>query len=70
VPGFTDAASGVPTFSSFFSSYFGGATYKATTPNCSKMLEGMKKCFENNQHNPHSACSYYTAGFKRMACAQ
>mmetsp|Transcript_41949 Transcript_41949/g.30207 ORF Transcript_41949/g.30207 Transcript_41949/m.30207 type:complete len:92 (-) Transcript_41949:91-366(-) len=65
------AASTVPTFSAFFSSYFVGQSYDVSNPDCGKMLEGMKKCYENHQKsgNPHEACQYYVDGFKRMTCS-
>ncbi len=64
-------AGSVPSFSSFFQSYFGNKTYYLGNPNCGKMLEQMKRCFETNQMgDPHKRCSFYVDGFKRMACAK
>ena len=56
-------------FANFFSSYFGTASYNLTAPKTGKMLEGMKRCYENNSVNPLDACSYYINGFKRLASA-
>ena len=71
VPGFSpEAAAGVLSFASFFSAYFGSASYNLGGSNCGKMLENMKKCYENNSTRPAEACSYYVDGFRRMACAK
>ena len=67
VVGAASTQSSVPTFANFFSSYFGGASYNLKSQNAGKMLEGMKRCYENNSVNPLQSCSYYIDGFKRMA---
>ena len=69
VAGAVAASSTVPSFANFFSSYFGGATYNLGDSRCGKMLEGMKRCYENNSENPVGQCAYYIDGFKRMACS-
>ena len=38
----------IPSFASFFSAYFGGATYQMSDTRCGKMLESMKKCYETS----------------------
>lgn len=70
VVGAAAVASSVPSFSNFFSAYFGGRTYQLTDTKCGKYLEGMKRCYENNIANADSACTYYVDGFKRLACSQ
>ena len=65
------AAAALPSFGAFFSAYFGGSTYQMSSPKCGKMLEGMKKCYENSTGNgsdPEKSCAYFLDGFKRMAC--
>ena len=71
VAGAAVAAASFPSFGSFFSSYFGGSTYRLTDGKCGKMLENMKKCYETATgagSNPEKSCAYYMDGFKRMAC--
>ena len=47
--GYVPAAATMPSFGSFFSSYFGGTqSYHMANPKCGKMLENMKKCYETN----------------------
>ena len=71
MPGAAASCAAVPSFGSFFSAYFGGATYNLGDNKCGKMLEGMKRCYESNKaDDPVSHCSYYIDGFKRMACAK
>ena len=73
VAGASGAGASIPSFGSFFSAYFGGATYKMGDSRCSKMLENMKKCYETSSSrndNPESSCAYYIDGFRRMACAE
>ena len=63
------AAPEVPEFGHFFASYFGGRSMNVTNPKCASMLEGMKKCWENNAAaNPSNQCAYYIQGFERLAC--
>ena len=65
------AATNFPSFGTFFSSYFGGSTFKFADGNCSKMLTNLKKCYETSTSNgssPEKSCAYYIDGFKRMAC--
>ena len=71
VAGATSAAAGVPSFAAFFGAYFDGQSFDVSNANCGKMLEGMRKCYENHQKNgnPHEACAYYVDGFKRMTCS-
>ena len=67
------ASPSFPSFGSFFSSYFGGSTYKFAEGNCQKMLTNLKKCYETSTSsgsNPESSCAFYIDGFKRMACNQ
>ena len=68
--GYVAAASAVPSFGTFFASYFGGSqSYNMGNPASGKMLENLKKCYETNQDNsPEEACAYYIDGFKRLAC--
>ena len=73
VAGAAAAGAAVPSFGSFFSSYFGGSTYQLSNQKCGKMLESMKKCYEGStkrSDNPAETCAYYIDGFRRMACAQ
>ena len=37
-----------PTFGDFFGTYFAGRSFSVANPKCTSMLEGMKKCYENN----------------------
>ena len=60
----------VPSFASFFGAYFGNSSYNLGDSKCGKVLENMKRCYENNQENAHSACSFYVDGFRRMACSK
>ena len=69
VAGAAAAALTVPSFGSFFQNYFGGSTYQLADSRCNKMLENMKRCYENNQANADSACAFYVDGFKRLACS-
>ena len=67
------AASAIPSFPAFFSSYFGGSTYQLSDSKCGKMLENMKKCYEGStkrNDDPQADCAYYIDGFRRMACSQ
>ena len=67
------AAASIPSFASFFSAYFGGATYQMSDTRCGKMLESMKKCYETSSarnDDPEASCAYYIDGFRRMACNQ
>ena len=73
VMGASAAAVSIPSFGAFFSSYFGGSTYKMGDSKCGKMLENMKKCYETNasrNESPEESCAYYIDGFRRMACNQ
>ena len=73
VIGATTAVASVPTFGAFFSSYFGGSTYRLSDSKCGKMLENMKRCYENSQsrsEDPSDSCAYYVDGFRRLACSQ
>ena len=73
VMGASAAAMSVPTFGAFFSSYFGGATYRLSDSRCGKMLENIKRCYENStsrQDDPEASCAYYIDGFRRLACSQ
>ena len=73
VAGATASAAAVPTFGAFFSSYFGGSTYRLSDSKCGKMLESMKKCYETSQSrsdDPEASCAYYIDGFRRLSCAQ
>ena len=65
------AGASMPSFGDFFGTYFAGRSFNVTNPKCSQMLEGMKKCYENNdQADPVSQCQYYIQGFERLACGQ
>ena len=64
VPGFVDTAS-VPTFASFFHSYFGFQQFNITSDRCHKLISSVKNCFENNSARPIDACSYYLDSFSR-----
>lgn len=71
--GASAGAASIPTFGSFFSSYFGGSTYRLSDSRCGKMLENMKRCYESSQgrsEDPSASCAYYIDGFRRMACAE
>ena len=73
VPGAVMTAAAIPSFGAFFSSYFGGSTYRMSDTRCGKMLENMKRCYETSQardDNPQESCAYYIDGFRRMACPQ
>ena len=72
IVGASVAAASFPSFGSFFSNYFGGASYRMTDGKCGKMLENMKKCYEGStarSEDPSASCAYYIDGFRRMACA-
>ena len=60
------AAESFPSFADFFRSYFSGASMYTSNPKASVMLEGMKKCYENNAKNPVDQCQYYIQGFERF----
>ena len=55
----------LPSFNSFYHSYFGIAAVNLRDSKCSSFLSGMKKCFDNNPTTANSACAYYVDGFKR-----
>ncbi len=58
----------MPSFASFYQSYFGSSNYNISTPNAEKMLGGLKRCYEANKTaSPLDACAYYINGFKRLA---
>ena len=62
----------IPTFGAFFSSYFGGSTYRLSDSKCGKMLENMKKCFETStsrSEDPAASCAFYIDGFRRLSCS-
>ena len=63
------AAPQVPTFGDFFASYFAGRSFNVVNPKCTSMMEGMKKCYENNE-DPVTQCQYYIQGFERLSCAK
>ena len=65
VPGFEAPTSSVPSFASFFHSYFGFQQFNITSERCSKLLNSAKSCFENNSTRPNEACSYYLDTFSR-----
>ena len=54
--GVSAAAASFPAFADFFRSYFAGASMNTSDPKASVMLEGMKKCYENNTKNPINQC--------------
>ena len=63
------AAASVPSFGDFFATYFAGRSFNVAEPKCTKMLEGMKRCYENHSTKaPVESCQYYIQGFERMAC--
>jgi hypothetical protein len=65
------ATSTVPTFSTFFSTYFGSASYNSDNTACGKMMAGLRRCYESNAAaNPLAACQYYVDGFKRLNCSK
>ena len=65
------AATQIPSFGDFFSTYFAGRSFNVAEPKCSVVLEGMKKCYENNSTtNPVANCQYYIQGFERFACGK
>ena len=73
VMGASAGALSVPTFGTFFSTYFGGSTYQLSDTRCGKMLENMKKCYESStarSEDPSASCAYYIDGFRRLACSQ
>ena len=61
------AAPAAPSFSDFFSAYFGNSSYNMSSPAAGKMLEGLKKCYENHPQEPVDSCQYYLNGFRRLA---
>ena len=68
VAGAPAANNGIPSFSNFFNSYFGNDQFSMGSPKAGKMLEGMKKCYENTKNeDPVEKCAYYINGFKRAA---
>ena len=47
----------VPAFGDFFASYFGGRQFNCANDNCTRALEGLKKCWENHAtKNPVESC--------------
>ena len=64
------SSTSVPSFGDFFATYFAGKSYYVSEGKCSVMMEGMKKCWENNsaKGDPQSTCAYYIQGFERMSC--
>ena len=73
VAGATATAASIPTFGSFFSSYFGGSTYRLSDGRCGKMLENMKRCYESaasREDDPQTSCAFYIDGFRRLSCSQ
>ncbi len=71
VVGAVVAASTVPTFSTFFSTYFGSANYNSDNTACGKMMASLRRCYESNAAaNPLAACQYYVDGFKRLHCSK
>ena len=61
----------VPSFGDFFATYFAGRSFNVVNPKCSQMMEGMKKCYENNDKvDPIGQCQYYIQGFERLACGK
>ena len=53
-------ASPIPSFGDFFATYFSGKSYYVSDGKCGAMMEGMKKCYENNeQEDPVESCQYY-----------
>ena len=61
-------AASFPSFGEFFGAYFQGKSFNTTDPKCAVMVEGMKKCYENNSKDPINQCQYYISGFERMSC--
>ena len=59
----------IPGFGDFFYSYFGGQRLNAGTPVAEKMLENLKRCYENHsaKADPVKACQFYIDGFQRAA---
>ena len=54
------AAAQTPSFGDFFANYFGGRSFTVNNPKCNTMLEGMKRCYENNaSKDPVGTCQYY-----------
>ena len=49
----------VPAFGDFFATYFAGKSYNVSDSKSNAMMEGMKKCFENNKEEPVEQCQYY-----------
>ena len=62
----------LPSFADFFHSYFGGATIQVSNASCGKMMENMKRCYENHSKDGSAIaqCTYYIDGFRRMSCAK
>ena len=47
----------VPTFGDYFATYFSGRSFNCANDNCSKALEGLKRCWESHAtKNPQEAC--------------
>ncbi len=70
VAGLVAATTTIPTFNTFFSTYFGGATYNSDNTACGRMMSSLRRCYETNAAaNPLAACQYYVDGFKRLNCA-
>ena len=63
--------SSLPSFADFFQSYFGGSTIQVSNASCGRMMENMKRCYENHaDKDPVDTCQYYIQGFERMACGK
>ena len=68
---FAAAAPQVPSFGDFFATYFAGRSFNVAEPKCTRMLEGLKRCYENHaEKDPVNTCQYYMQGFERMACGR
>lgn len=59
-----------PTFGDVMQATFGSSVLNITNPQCRKMLENFKLCFENhrNKGDIQGSCAYYQQGLKRLSC--
>lgn len=60
-----------PTFGDVMQATFGSSVLNITNPQCRKMLENFKLCFENhrNKGDTQGSCAFYHQGLQRLSCA-
>lgn len=60
----------VPSFTSFFSAYFGNQAFNLSNEKCSRLVEGLKRCYQNHSDaDPSANCQYYLQGAQRSCSA-